>query len=212
MDIGKDPKVGILGGSFNPIHYGHLLLGHEARVDCDLGRIMFMPYRNDPREPEEEITSVQERMLMVELGLKGNPYFQISMTEMSRDGPSYTVDTLELVAEKNPRWDLHFLIGSDNLKEFHTWKKPGEILELARLYVAKRDENPKKIPVEVKEIIEEKGTDRILFQSEDAAQTNISSTMIRKRARDQKSIEYLVPDEVDDYIQENEIYRESRKF
>jgi nicotinate-nucleotide adenylyltransferase len=212
MAVGKQFNVGIIGGNFDPIHNGHLMIANEASEQCEFAQVLFCPYRNSPREEDREVTGSQTRMMMIELAVKDIPKFQISLVELDREGPSYTVDTLEELSENNPNWNLHFVIGSDNLKEFHTWKEPGRILELARLFVARRDENPTKVPREVKELIQEKGSDRIVFQSEEGPQFRVSSTMIRQRRREHKSIEFLVPNEVQDYIKSNDLYEKRRKL
>jgi nicotinate-nucleotide adenylyltransferase len=212
MPIGKQFNVGVIGGNFDPIHMGHLLIANEASNQCDFAQVLFCPYRNSPREEDREITGSQTRMMMIELAIKDIPKFQISLVELDREGPSYTVDTLQELNEKNPKWNLHFIIGSDNLKEFHTWKDPGQILEEAKLFVARRDENPTKVPPDVKELIQEKGSDRIIFQDEDTPRFHISSTMIRERRRNHGSIDFLVPDEVQDYIRSNDLYEKRKKL
>ncbi len=212
MPVKKQFNVGVIGGNFDPIHNGHLLVAHEARVQCELARVLFCPYRNSPRQEDREITDAESRMLMVELALKETPHFQVNLIDMNREGPSYTVDTVQELNEKNPSWNLHFIIGSDNLKEFHNWKAPGEILDASRLYVARRDPNPKRVPKEVKQLIAKKGKDRIIFQSEDSARFHVSSTMIRNRRREQKSIDFLVPSEVQDYIRDHDLYEKRKKL
>lgn len=212
MPVGKQFKVGIIGGNFDPIHYGHLLIANEASEQCELAQVLFCPYRNSPREDDHEIAGAQTRMMMIELAVKEIPKFQISLVELEREGPSYTVDTLEELHEKNPNWDIHFIIGSDNLKEFHKWKEPGRILEIARLFVARRDKNPTKVPRPVKDLIQEKGSDRIVFQDEGTPQFHVSSTMIRERRREHGSIDFLVPDEVKEYIRSNDLYEKRRKL
>jgi len=212
MPVKKQFNVGVIGGNFDPIHNGHLLIAQEARHHLDLARVLFCPYRQSPRDEDREVTDAQTRMLMVELALKDISQFQVDLVDMNRDGPSYTVDTVRELNEKNPKWDLHFIIGSDNLKEFHRWKDPAGILEAARLFVARRDANPKKVPREVKELIEEKGPDRITFQKEDSPRFHISSTMIRNRRREGQDIDFLVPDEVQDYIRNHSLYEKRKKL
>ncbi len=212
MPIGKTFNVGVLGGNFDPAHWGHLLIAQEARLQCDLERVLLIPYRTSPREEDRDVTSPQERLLMVELAIKEVPYLQVNTMELNREGPSYTVETLRELKDRHDDWNLHFIIGSDNLKEFHTWKKPDEILDLAKLFVARRDENPKKVPSGTKEIIREKGMERLVFQEEDSPQFYVSSSLIRRRFKENKPIKFLMPDEVAEYVEENDLYRERQSL
>lgn len=189
-------KIGILGGSFNPVHIGHLILARTVLEEIRLDKIIFIPCYIQPLKSSREFAFPEHRLEMLRLALEGNDSFEISDIEIKRKGKSYTVDTLKIL--KKTYDDLFFIIGIDNLREFHKWKEPDKILRLAKLIVTNRGGIDQKIPKRIrrKEII----TCKI-------PNIEISSSYIRERIREGKSIKFLVPDNVEKYILINNLYK-----
>jgi nicotinate-nucleotide adenylyltransferase len=199
-------RIGILGGTFDPPHLGHLLIAEEAREKLDLARVYFVPARQPPHKLEEPVSPFQDRVAMLQLALDANPFFTVSLVEAERPGPSYTVDTLrELRREFPPDTELYFIMGLDSLTELSTWREPRAIIELAQLAVLRRpgyivnlDRLEEQIPGLRSRIVFILGTD-----------LDISSTELQARVRAGKSIHYMVPDAVADYISAQHLYRDA---
>jgi nicotinate-nucleotide adenylyltransferase len=190
--------IGILGGTFNPPHIGHLIVAEHVRQELSLDSIVFVPAAIPPHKGSDNITAPQHRMEMVRRAVQGNPYFVVSEMEIARGGVSFTVDSLRQLKRERPGDQFFLLIGMDNLQEFHSWKSPETILELATVVVMTRPgfvEND--VPADIK------GRVRICPVPE----IGIASRDIRTRVRAGKSIRYLLPDSVHDYIQQNRLYR-----
>ena len=132
-------RIGILGGTFDPIHLGHLLIAEESRITLGLERVLFVPAGRPWLKEGQPLTDAVHRVRMVELATASNPHFQVRRNEVERPGPSYTVDTLgELRAELDPDAELYFILGLDALESFHRWKEPERVLDLCRLVVVGR--------------------------------------------------------------------------
>ena len=131
-------RLGIYGGSFDPIHYGHLLLAESCREQCRLDQIWFTPAAIPPHKLERQLTSGQHRLEMLKLATSGNEAFRVNDQEIQRGGVSYTVDTLADLQAKDPNRELFFLMGADSLADLHTWKEPKRICELAIPVVVRR--------------------------------------------------------------------------
>jgi nicotinate-nucleotide adenylyltransferase len=189
-------KIGILGGSFNPIHIGHLILANTVREEFKLDRIIFVPCFIQPLKSNEDFAPADARLEMIKLAIQNNPDFEVSDIEIKRKGKSYTVDTLKYFKKKFD--DLYFVIGADNIKDFHHWKEPDKILELAKLIVTNRGGIDQKIP--------EKLRRKKIFMCR-IPNIEISSTMIRNNIRSNKSIKYLVPQKVETFIIKNKLYK-----
>lgn len=192
-------KIGVLGGSFNPIHWGHLILASESREQLALEKVMFVPCFHPPhKEIGEDMAPAKHRYRMVELAIGDNSYFEISDIELRREEKSYTVDSLrELKKVYGEEVEIYFLAGADSLKELPTWKDPDELLQLAYFVAANRPSCP-----EVR--VEEKWRERII--SIHIPGLDISSTEIRNRLKEGKSIKYLVPPLVEKYIYQHKLY------
>lgn len=199
-------KVGIMGGTFDPIHIGHLILGENACRQFGLETVLFMPSANPPHKRERTgRASVKERMDMVELAISGNPHFVLSYAEAYAEDYCYTKETLKRLNEENPDTEYYFIMGADSLFAFETWKEPAEICRRCVLVVAIRDH-----------VIEEKFQEQIEYlcrkyqaRIEVLATPNIdiSSHDIRRWLRTGDiSLKYYVPDSVIDYIEKNHIY------
>lgn len=198
-------KIGILGGTFNPIHNGHLILAEDAREILGLDEIIFMPSGNSYMKRDSAIPAGEIRAQMTELALEGNPYFSLSMLEVKRQGPTYTRDTLAQLMALHPDARYYFILGADNLLTLETWKDPAFILQNCIIAAAVRgtgtEEKMKKIASHL--IYEYHGDIRIL----PARFMDISSSEIRQRIREHKSVRYLIPEKVLAYIEENKLYQ-----
>jgi nicotinate-nucleotide adenylyltransferase len=194
--------LGILGGTFDPPHLGHLVLAEAAREELGLAKVMFVPAGDPWRKAGLAVSSSEQRVEMVRLAINGNPGFELSMMEVKRRGPTYTADTLEALATERPEAELFFLLGEDALADLPNWKEPRRILEMATLAVARRPkvEHAAGLPAPLATSGRLKWLEMPLLE--------ISATRIRDRVRRGLSVRYLVPDAVDLYIRERGLYRE----
>jgi nicotinate-nucleotide adenylyltransferase len=191
-------KIGILGGTFDPIHMGHLVLAEQVREKFQLERVIFIPCASPPHKTEQELSLADDRFEMTKLALEGNPYFFVSDIELKREGLSYTVETLRELKEFYRDSEIYFLTGSDVLDEITTWKNPEEIYKLAKIVIGVRPGFDKFDPenhfAKKSIIVEITGID-------------ISSTQIREKVRKGESIKYLVPSKVEEYIKNRNLYK-----
>lgn len=199
MDPSPEQRVGLLGGVFDPVHNGHLIAAEAAREACGLRRVMFIPAADPPHKRYTGLASAETRAEMVRLAIQDHPCFELSPVELRRAGRSYTVDTLsELRQTLGEKTGLFLIIGADNVTEMATWHRPDRILSLATVVVARR---PGATPDRA---------DPALTRGMRFVETpliEISSTDIRRRVREGRSIRYLVPREVEKYIYEHGLYR-----
>jgi nicotinate-nucleotide adenylyltransferase len=202
---GLGQRLGILGGTFDPIHHGHLVAAEEAHDQQALDRVFFVPAGAPPHKPVRPISPGHHRLRMVELAIAGKPHFAISRVDLDRSGPCYTVDTLALLRRQ---WglgpSLFFIVGADSLAEMATWYQPQRLLELCELVVVERagseidlDQVEGQLP----------GISERLHRVR-MPRLQISSSNLRARRRAGRSISYLVPPAVEAYIQEHELYLE----
>ncbi len=197
-------RIGILGGTFDPPHIGHLVIAEQAREKLGLSRVCFIPARQHPHKLNEIVSPLEDRVAMLRLALGENPFFSLSLIEAERPGPSYTVDTLrELRNEHVPDAELFFIMGMDSLANLPTWYHPRELIELAQLAVLRRPGYMADLAALEKEI---PGlASRVIFIS--ASELEISSTELQARVRQGQSIRYLVPDGVAEYIETHHLYK-----
>jgi nicotinate-nucleotide adenylyltransferase len=198
-------KVGIMGGTFDPIHYGHLLAAEECRRQLKLDRVVFVPTGEPPHKKERPITSSEDRYAMTLLATAGVREFSVSRTEIDRGRPSHTVDTLEEFLEKSAFVrELFFITGLDALLSIDTWKDYMRIPSLCTLVTATRPgysvEGVDLLPPEIRQAL----------KLVEIPQFAISSTEIRERAREGRSIRFLVPHLVENYIEYCGLYRQKR--
>lgn len=185
-------KIGVLGGSFDPVHHGHLLLARAALEELGLDQVLFVPAALSPHKTGTIPATAEDRLRMLELALAGEPGFRIALNELQRPAPSYTVDTLRELRKAHPSAEFHLLIGADNVEKFHTWREADALPALARIAVLDRAAGA---PAHAFPVVRRA--------------VDISSTEIRRRASEGKSIRYLTPDPVCDYIQRRGLYRTS---
>ncbi|MDZ7316735.1 MAG: nicotinate-nucleotide adenylyltransferase [candidate division KSB1 bacterium] len=196
-------RVGIYGGTFDPIHIAHLIIAEAARDDLNLDRVIFVPSYLPPHKPNRNISPAEIRLEMVRRAVAGNSAFFASDYEIRRQNISYTVETLRYFATQwqIDRERLFLIIGQDNLKDFDKWKEPEEIVRLASLAVAARAEQNSTLPVVL---------DKAVIRYLNSPLLNISASAIRDRIRNGKSIRYWVPAAVEEIICENGLYREKQ--
>lgn len=197
-------KIGIMGGTFNPIHIGHLLLAQWAMEEAGLDRVLFMPTGNSYLKDKTEMLSGAERLAMTRLAVQDREGFLCSDMEVKRGGNTYTYETLEALRRVYPQTKLYFLVGADCLFSIENWYCPEKIFKQCVLLAASRGGTPI-IELEEKrrELAEKYGADILLVTFPNI---EISSTDIRRRCREGKSIQYLVPDCVREYILARRLY------
>lgn len=197
-------KVGIMGGTFNPIHLGHLFLADNAYEQLELDKVLFMPSKNPPHKEKPDMVTEQQRVDMITLAIKDNPHFELSTFELDRDGMTYTADTLTLLTEQNPDTEYYFIVGADSLFYMHKWWKPQIIFNLCTVIAASRD-NAALVELEKQsEFLKETFHARIRLIQMPTIQ--IASAVIRERIAEGKSVRYYLTDNVNEYIVENKLY------
>jgi nicotinate-nucleotide adenylyltransferase len=197
-------RVGILGGTFNPPHIAHLVCAQEAYLQLDLDEVMLIPARIPPHKPVDDEPGAEHRLELCRAAIEGDDRFTVSDLEITRDGPSYTVDTLRTLTRRAPDSELFMIVGGDVAAGLPSWHEPEQVLSLATLAVAKRrgtararvDEALQSLP----------GGERAVFFR--MPRIAISSTLVRRRVRHGEPVKYFVPDAVAKYIERNRLYQE----
>lgn len=197
-------KLGILGGTFNPPHLGHLICAQEAHRELGLDRVLMIPARIPPHKPVEHEPGAEHRLELCRLAIEGDERFAVSALELSRDGPSYTVDTLSELTANDPQSELYLIVGGDIAAGLPRWREPARVLELATVAVAKRRGTARSSVDAALESLP--GGERAQFFS--MPRIGVSSTLVRRRVRSGQPIRYLVPDAVAGYIAEHRLYAE----
>jgi nicotinate-nucleotide adenylyltransferase len=196
-------RVGVLGGTFNPPHLGHLLCAQEAYVQLELDVVMLMPARIPPHKPVEEEPGAEHRLELCRLAGRDDPRFEVSDLEINRSGPSYTVDTLSELHSKAPDNDLFLIVGGDIAAGLAEWHEAERVLALSTLAVVERSGTPRTAVDDALERL--RGADRARFFR--MPTIGISSTLVRERVRAGLPLRYLVPEPVESYIADRELYR-----
>lgn len=201
------PRLGVFGGTFNPVHLGHMIMAQDAIEAFDLDRVMFVPCAQPPHKPSGDLAPATHRLAMLEAAIEGDLRFDVSALEIQRGGTSYTIDSMREIAAEHPGMELYFIIGADSLLELHLWREIEALLQLCRIVTIARP-----------------GVDLDALQAKDLKlpppwpeklqagirvghMVNVSSTDIRYRVAEGMSIRYLVPPGVDMYIAEHSLYR-----
>ena len=198
----EQERIGVIGGTFDPPHYAHLVLAENGLVQLGLERVLFVPAAQPPHKPEEPITAVDQRIAMLEIALKGNEAFSLSLVDVERPGPHYTVDMLGILRDRHPAATLFFLMGGDSLAEFTTWRDPVNILQQARLGVMRRPGSETDLS-SLEETLPGI-SERLMWL--DAPHLEISGTDLRRRVSEGLPIRYLIPAEVEAYIDRHSLY------
>jgi nicotinate-nucleotide adenylyltransferase len=195
-------RIGVLGGTFDPVPNGHLHIARELRKVIGLEHVVWVPAGRPPHKAGQIVSSDRDRMAMLELALRKAPFDEIRTIDIDRTGPSYTADTLELLREEFFPATLVFLMGEDSLRDLPTWHHPERILRAAELGVAGRPGIDANLDLLMQAIPALKGRVHLALIDE----VPVSSTDIRERVRDNRSIQGLVPPEVESYIREHGLY------
>lgn len=197
-------KLGILGGTFDPVHYGHLSIAEEARVQLGLEKVLFIPAGKPYFKLDWEIAPASDRLAILRLATQDNPCFEVSTFETERSGITYTVGTLEELRRRyGGGWEFYFILGWDAVNDFLSWHQPERIIGMAYIVAATRPGYKPNFSSLEAALPEAKG--RIIPMK--LPVLGVSSTEIRRRVREGKSIRYLVPEAVRCYIEEHGLYR-----
>ena len=194
-------RIGVFGGTFNPIHTAHLIMAEDVREQVHLDKVLFIPSANPPHKNSDNMPGSECRLKMIELAIDGNGYFEASDVEIksSQHSKSYTVDTLMKLRDmySGEQTKLYLILGMDNLVELHTWKDPGKLFALSEVVVINRP------GFLIQDVKNDYGR-QVLFVP--GLNIDISSTEIRNRVRENRSIKYLVHQRVEEYIKKNKLY------
>lgn len=204
-------RLGILGGTFDPIHVGHLIMAEAVRQRYDLSKVLFIPSARPPHKEERAVTDAAHRFQLVSLAVGDNPFFEVSDVEMNREGKCYTVDTLRSIqANEGQLTDCFFIIGGDSVPELRTWRNIEELAKLCTLVVVPRPgweaERLAREDLGLPEWIRE----TLIGNVVSAPLIGLSSTDIRETIERNKSIRYLVPRAVEEYIVAHGLYRKAQ--
>ncbi len=201
-----EPKrLGIYGGSFDPVHLGHLLLAETCREECDLHQVWFLPCGQSPHKPGGSMASGRERAEMLELAVAGDSRFAVCRNELDRPGPSFTVETLRQLNKEFHDRELFFLMGADSLADLPLWREPLAILELSTIVAVNRGHHT---PPDLAMLAARLGPivyDRIKLISMPAI--DISAPEVRQRISSQRSLRFRVPRSVEEYIRQHNLYQ-----
>ena len=198
-------KIGVMGGTFDPIHIGHLLLGEMAYEDFGLDEIWFLPNGNPPHKENAPEAGVEERVEMVRLAIEGIPYFKLSLLEAEEEQYFYTYQTMASFQRTYPQDSFYFILGADSLFAIETWRYFREIFPTCTLLAAMRDDKDLRgMYAQIRYLHETYGAEIALLK---APLLEISSTDIRARAKEGKTVRFLAPDKVAEYIARKGLYR-----
>jgi nicotinate-nucleotide adenylyltransferase len=201
-------RVGLLGGTFDPIHYGHLVIAEEVRTVLHLAEMVFVPAGHPPHKPGRIVTEAQHRLAMLELAIASNPHFTISLVDLERPGPSYTVETLQVLRQQwGAQTAIYFVIGGDSLEDLLAWYDPAGILQQLTALVAVQRPGYEEA-VGYRDTLEARlpGISQRLIMVQ-APQLDISATDLRRRVAEGRPIKYQTPEAVERYIIEYGLYR-----
>lgn len=197
-------KIGVLGGTFNPVHQGHLSIAAQAVEKIGLKKVLFVPTSQTPLKRSSNMISAKHRVKMIQLAIAGKAELELCKLELQRTGLSYTVDTISLLKESlEPEDEIFFIMGWDSLLELPDWKEPGRLIKLCRLAVFNRPNVPKSDLAKIEKLIPGLS---LRVNMLDIAPLYISSTDIRDRVKQGLSIRGMVPDRVEQYILKNKLY------
>ncbi len=196
-------RLAVFGGTFDPIHFGHLRIAEEARDRMKFDRVLFIPNYVSPFKTEQGVTSGEQRAAMVEAAVADNPVFAVSRWEIEREHPSFTVDTLRAIREEYTDAELYFLAGMDAVRDLPKWREPEALLDIARFVTATRP------GVNVRDVLDalpDPWEERITFM--EMPGLDISATDLRARVASGRSLRYLTPPAVEQFIEKHRLYRE----
>jgi nicotinate-nucleotide adenylyltransferase len=196
-------SLGILGGTFDPPHYGHLALAETARVQLELARVLFVPVGEPPHKPDQPITPAHHRAAMVEVAIADNPAFILCRVDLDRPGPHYTVETLALLGQEYPEAELFLLMGGDSLAQLLIWRDPAGIVRQAHLAVMPRPDYEPDLGALERAAPGIRG--RLIWLA--SPHFDVAASDLRRRARESLPLRYLVPSPVEAYVREHHLYQ-----
>lgn len=200
-------RLGIFGGTFDPVHLGHLILAEQCREQAKLDRVLFVPAARPPHKQERELTKFDQRVEMLALAISGHPAFRIDELEKNRPGPSYTYVTLEELRHQHPGAELCLLVGADSLHDLPQWVQPRRILELATLVVMPRPGWELAELDSLRESLALEADFPLRLQLVHAPLIDVASRDLRARIAQGRSVRYMIPRAVEAYIAEKGLYR-----
>ena len=200
-------RLGIFGGTFDPVHFGHLALAEECLAVAGLDEVWLVPAASPPHKGGKKLSRFDQRKEMLELAIAGNEKFKVEPMEADRPGPSFTIDTLEEIQKRKPNDELFLIIGGDSALEFSTWKDSAKIASLATIIVRIR---PGVIMPTEQEFISQLGKElgvqpKVIFVA-GPPYLDVSSSLLKERVSNNKSVRYLLPRAVEVYIQQKKLY------
>ena len=199
-------KIGIMGGTFHPIHYGHLIIAENAYEQYHLDQVIFMPTGHAPHKSFSGDEMTKHRCEMVRLSIEDNPHFSLSLREAERERTTYTYQTLETLHSEYPEAEIYFILGADSLYNFNTWAHPERICEQAVILAAVRDNlTERRVDEMITELREQYGA---RVHRINTPNFNVSSASIRERAERGQTIRYLLPPVAEKYILDHNLYRQ----
>ena len=201
----KRKRIGLLGGTFNPIHLGHLLIAQDALEQLALDRVKFIPLATPPHKTVEAMAGERDRIRMINLAIRGNQRFEVDDLEIRRGGKSYSVDTLTELRRRHPQADLFFIIGADSLRELHLWRDAQRVVRLCTFVTVPRPGFESKPVVDRR--LDAASRRRLRQHVLKGHACDIASRDIRARVANGRSIRYLVPDAVAEYIRRRRLYQ-----
>ncbi|MCA9103513.1 MAG: nicotinate-nucleotide adenylyltransferase [Planctomycetales bacterium] len=204
-------RLGVFGGSFDPVHFGHLLLAECCREQCALDRVWFVPAATAPHKSDTAVTPAAARIAMLELAIAGHGAFDVSTVEVDRGGLSYTVETLDEVRRTQPDAELFLLLGADSLVDLASWREPARICELATPVVVERPDLAPADSGPLARVVPAEVTERIERHRVEMPAVGFSSSDIRRRVAAGLSIRYRTPRAVEKYIDTHGLYRGAAK-
>ena len=196
------PRIGIFGGTFDPVHVGHLVIAAECLYALDLERVVFVPSANPPHKPDQKLSAPEDRLAMLELAIHARVDLTVDPIEFERPGPSFTVETLRAFRQRDAKSDFVFIMGADSLRELHAWRDPAGIVELAEIAVARRPGVAIDLTAVERRIPSAAGRVHIV----DVPLMGVSSSDIRRRARAGEPISFQMPWKVECFIRERRLY------
>ncbi|WP_277995559.1 nicotinate-nucleotide adenylyltransferase [Desulfitibacter alkalitolerans] len=207
----KIKRLGIMGGTFDPVHYGHLVTAETARAQFNFDKVVFVPSGYPPHKIGQKITEARHRYLMTVLAVTTNIFFEVSRIEIDRQGYSYAIDTVSQIKEKyGQEWEIYFITGADAVLEILTWKNIKTLIEMCTFVAATRPGFDLSVLDNKLEQISSLAKDK--FLTFEVPALSISSTDIRQRVASGKPIKYLLPESVERYIFTNNLYKEGKEF
>ncbi|MGI6469605.1 MAG: nicotinate-nucleotide adenylyltransferase [Syntrophomonadaceae bacterium] len=198
-------KLAVIGGTFDPVHYGHLIAAEHARVELGIDKVVFIPSARPPHKANEKVTDWEHRCRMLQLAIEDNPAFEISSLEGPQRGISYTIDTIHSLQKANPERKIYFVMGADALLTIDTWKDYRQLIDLCCFVVVTRPNYTLDRSHPVLAALPEHWWQQM--KQVEIPLMDISSTDIRRRVASGKTIRYLLPDAVREYILQNNLYR-----